>query len=248
MSFFNLFRGTPSRPIIFSTDDPIFQSGDRKEPISLLRSGGYQGLEKLLFWLTQHESAFEFLIFYTFSPHKTSSIEQFRAVALRSQILSGLEIIARQELFANVPRNLPFAKSVFPFPSLGEVQEALQIWKEICVNDLCCLELKREIEALTAQSYRELKDICGSILSLFAAQDVMPPNYIPIILFNRLDLNVELVVNRNPRCRLLRERVDVQLNIGSALMTEWMYRPVIKKQCIVCFSNFSRCTIALFIV
>jgi hypothetical protein len=193
-----------AQPEVFYRRHPLLASA-QQVPASAFLQSRPPGLEKLAFWVEQHASAVDFLYFHSFvHPRRTPTLTSLRDSALKSQIITGLELIAHQEAAFAGASPSPFTKNGFPFPSVADLREVRSMWLDVCRNDFFCHELKQMMDEFVRETISHLKSITTAIVSLLAARDGVPENYVPVVQYQSLDLNPEMAANHDVRCRILR--------------------------------------------
>jgi hypothetical protein len=201
---------------VFYPGHPLLTSAQQVPASALLQTRAAAGLEKISFWVQQHAAAADFLYFHSFmQPARTPTVASLRDSALKSQIITGLELIGYQEAAVAAASPSPFSKNGFPFPVIADLREVHSIWRDVCRNDFFCHELNLMIDQFVRETIAHLKSIATSIVSLLASQDGVPENYVPVVKYQRLDLSPEMAANHDIRCRILRSKIE-QLELANA--------------------------------
>lgn len=204
----------------FSPNDPIFVniptiSGDKIVSASTANTP----LETLASWFREHRHTPEFVYFYVCPPQMAIELREKRVVAIKSQILKGVDLVMRLEA-CSAKANEVFEKSDHPFPQLKTLQRARELWQKVCANDFVSFGLRKKINIIVERRAVGLKMLTAALLSLLASTGAMPENYIPIIQFEKLDLSEELIASKDSTCQVLQQRTVCYQLLNMAMYKE----------------------------
>lgn len=211
-------------PFKFSPNDPIFQAAPLVSSQEIiLNSRENSPLSKLVAWFNEHTNTSDFVSFRKLTPEKTPQFNQIKTISAKTQVLKGLDLIFRQEKAIAGPQPIQSQPTERPFPNLIGLREANRLWQKVKINDLFIEEINSQLNIIIIERLRELKIIAASIVSLLTSVDAYPNEYIPIINYQGIDLNNEMITNKDDHGRILQQRIVTlqQMNMKSyKLMNE----------------------------
>ncbi|KAK8882070.1 hypothetical protein M9Y10_044710 [Tritrichomonas musculus] len=195
-------------PFVFSPDNEIFQFGELVTAESLIENSTENSpLLKLILWFKEHPGTAEFVSFRNFMQENIPNFSEIKRVSIKEQILKGIDLIIRQEKVISDPTHKQHQSIERPFPNLIGIKESNLLWRKIQLNDIIIDVINQKLNLIINKSLKAYKIKASSIVSLLTSVDAFPANYIPIVNYKGLDLNNEMVINKDPEGRILQQKI-----------------------------------------
>ena len=195
---------------VFAANDPIFNISKKYSANDLIKSfSGNSSLSKLVHWLNDHPGTSDYVTFCVFTPENVSNFDEIRQVSIKTQVMTGINLIIRQERAIADPNNQQFKPIEHPFPNLSDVHECNELWRMIRVHDSLVSEIDSKVNEIAIFHLKNLKLITAAIVSLLTSVDAIPYNYIPIVNYKEIDVSNKLLANRDSVGRQLQQQSTI---------------------------------------
>lgn len=197
---------TPPAPVVFSAEHPNLEGMDNIDANSLISEKSTPQLEKLSRWFKLHEGTAGYCTFYISSQNVDI---QFRKFALKSQIITGVEIIMKQEEICKELSTIP-KPTMLQFPASPHIANLIEVknaWHNIKVYDLQTQILKSELNKIKKNIFTKQKVIVANLVSLLSTVDTIPSNYIPLIKFQEINISTEQLLQNDAMAMAINKKI-----------------------------------------
>lgn len=188
----------PDIPTV-SLDDPRLNEMPKVSVQSILNNPniGHQ-MPKLCLWLQTHPIVNDALYFRLIDNRMLPGDLQLRDQLIQLQMYLAVKLVMQFEKFINEGSSGIKSDIQHPCPKFKQIQRIQDNWKIVLALEDMILELRKSISRNCIDYTKKLKESVAHSASLLASKDVIPPFYIPMVDFSRLDLGNDMIASLDP--------------------------------------------------
>jgi hypothetical protein len=192
---------------VFAPDAAVILSMKEMSVSTLLSTCAHETpVAKLVYWFKVHPDVSDYIYFRYFTISHSSPGPALRESALELQVVRGLDIILRQNRAINSEITAQEGAK-HPFPAAAKLHRIRNLWRIILAHEAVAIDVQSQINNIGLIKLNEIRLKVCSLVSLLATKDAIPRNFIPIIKFEKLDLNHEAVICSDFQCQSLEQDV-----------------------------------------
>lgn len=179
-----------------SLDDPRLNEMPRVSVQSILSNQNIiRQIPKLSTWLESHKIINDALYFRFIDNRMLPGDIQLRDQLIQLQMYLTLKLVMQFEKFINDGSSGVKSEVQHPCPELKSISRIQDLWRQVLALEANIVEFRKLISSNCIEYTRKLKDSVAYCASLLASKDVIPPYYIPIVDFAKLDLSNDMIAS-----------------------------------------------------